>query len=283
MGETDLLPYARSQIAVPLRSRGAALGAIEACSYQSDTFDEELAIVLQVIADQVAVAIDSIRLAAENRAAAEQLHRAYGELTRDAWRSALGSDLGGGYVARLTGVEPLAAMAPEQWPPQLQRAWRTGQPVVVDASEGGEAPAPVTHLVFPIFSRDRVIGVLDAARLLSSGKDQEITTLTQTLEALAGQLGQALENARLYEVTQRAALEEQMVGDVTRRMRETLSVDAVLQTAARELRSLFNLEAVEIRMGGPLLNRHRAGEGEGWETVSEDPAEHAGSDGGAYG
>jgi hypothetical protein len=44
-------------------------------------------------------------------------------------------------------------------------------------------------------------------------------------------------------------MEEQMVGQITQRMRETLSVDAVLQTAATQLRELMSLSGVEIRVG----------------------------------
>jgi GAF domain-containing protein len=46
---------------------------------------------------------------------------------------------------------------------------------------------------------------------------------------VAGQLGLALESARLYQDTQRRAAQEQLVGEVTSRMRETLDVEKVLQ------------------------------------------------------
>jgi len=92
-----------------------------------------------------------------------------------------------------------------------------------------------------------VIGVLDVSKLFANGDWTSVEV--QQLEGLADQLGQALENARLYEAAQQSALQEQSVGDVTRRIRETLSVDTVLQTALGELRTLMDLEAVEIRVG----------------------------------
>ena len=48
------LTRTRSQVALPLRSRGRVLGALSLHSDQIDAFDPDLVIVLQVMADQVA-------------------------------------------------------------------------------------------------------------------------------------------------------------------------------------------------------------------------------------
>jgi hypothetical protein len=96
-----------------------------------------------------------------------------------------------------------------------------------------------------------VIGVLEVSKAWGDG-DWTPGEMDQ-LRALATQLGQALENARLYEMTQQNALEEQMVGDITRRLRETLSVDTVLQSAVRELRGLLRPNEVEVRLGGAWM------------------------------
>jgi GAF domain-containing protein len=243
--DVDLLPYARSQVVVPLRSRGTTLGVVAAQSYQSDTFDEDLVMMLQIIADQVAVAIDGIRLYQETQEAAMRLDRAYGTLTRDAWQEALRTQSGYGYEARPTRVEPLSASTPDHWSAEMQQAWLEGD--VVTSATTDEFDVEAYHMALPIRSRGEVIGVLDVSKLVQAGAWTSIER--DQLSSLVDQLGQALENARLYEVTQQRALEEQAVGDVTQRMRETLNVDAVLQTAVRELQSLLALETVEIRVG----------------------------------
>jgi GAF domain-containing protein len=63
-------------------------------------------------------------------------------------------------------------------------------------------------------------------------------------------LGQALESARLYQDTQRRAARERLVGEVTARMRETLDMDAVLQTAVQQMRQALGLHDVTIRLEG---------------------------------
>jgi len=70
------------------------------------------------------------------------------------------------------------------------------------------------------------------------------------LETLADQLSVALESARLYQDTQRRAMEERLVGEVTARIRETLDVDTILQTAIREIGDGLGIAEVEVRMGG---------------------------------
>ena len=74
------LPHTRAAVAMPLRSRGRIFGAIEVHSDQPEVLDAESAVVLQTVADQVAVGIDSVRLYAERREATG-LQRAYSEVT----------------------------------------------------------------------------------------------------------------------------------------------------------------------------------------------------------
>jgi GAF domain-containing protein len=68
------------------------------------------------------------------------------------------------------------------------------------------------------------------------------------MRSLGDQLSVALESARLYQDTLRRALQEQLVGEATARMRETLNMDAVLRTAAREIGETLGLQDVTIRL-----------------------------------
>ncbi|MEA3350265.1 MAG: hypothetical protein U9Q82_06570, partial [Chloroflexota bacterium] len=71
----------------------------------------------------------------------------------------------------------------------------------------------------------------------------------ELLENLAERLESALDTARLYEETQQRAAEEHIVGEITARMRETLDIETVLQTAASEIQQVLNLAEAEIRLG----------------------------------
>jgi hypothetical protein len=59
-----------------------------------------------------------------------------------------------------------------------------------------------------------------------------------------------LESARHYRDTQQRALREQMTTEITARIRETLDMDTVLQTAIREIGEKLNIAQVQVRMKG---------------------------------
>ncbi len=228
LDKLDLL-YTRSAIGLPLRSRGQILGVIEAHSSQLETFDAEGALVLQTIADQIAVAIDGLRLFAERQEAMESLQRTYGEASREAWMALLNERTAApeGYQAETRGLRALPATPPEAWREEARKAWLEGR-AVVNAGASGEAV-----LALPIRLRDEIIGVVDVSKRKEAGEwtRDEITQL----EELVQQLGLTLESSRFYEESQRAAVREQLLREVSERVRVAVDVDSVMRIAAREI------------------------------------------------
>jgi GAF domain-containing protein len=80
---------------------------------------------------------------------------------------------------------------------------------------------------------------------------------------MTDRLGAALESAQLFEQTQRRAARDRMVGEVTARIRETLDVETVLKTAAREARQVLGLPEVVVRLAGPPTDQVRETETRG--------------------
>jgi hypothetical protein len=68
------------------------------------------------------------------------------------------------------------------------------------------------------------------------------------IEQVADRLAVSLETARLLEVTQRTAQRERRIGELTRRIRESLAVDDVLERSAREIREAMDLFRVAVRL-----------------------------------
>lgn len=238
------LPYTRSELTLPLRSRGEILGALSVHSYHKDTFDSDLSVVLQTIADQIAVAIDSIRLFDAGQEAMRSLQRAYGEASREAWESLLKTrdSLGSGYQAKRAGSVKLTPTSPESWRSDVQRAWLE-EHMVQSADESSQEHC----LALPVVVRGVVIGVIDVSKPLSAGAwtPAEIAEL----ETLTYEIGVALENARLYEDARSRAVRQRLLSDVSSRIRSPLTIDAVLQTAVHEMRELLGLDEAEVRLG----------------------------------
>ena len=69
------------------------------------------------------------------------------------------------------------------------------------------------------------------------------------VEKVADQVALAIENSRLVDETQKRAMRDQVIANISTRVRETLNVESVLQTAATELRKVFDLKEAEISIG----------------------------------
>jgi GAF domain-containing protein len=228
------LPDTRSEMALPLRARGEMIGVLDVQSVQPGAFGQEDIQVLQTLADQVALAIDNARLLQQAQESLEAERQAYGQLSREAWGDLLSARPELGLLHNKQG----ATADGEVWHPEMELALRTGK----TARGGGDAAS----LAIPIRAGGQVIGVIDARK--PSGSDAWTATDVAMMEALTEQLGVALESARLYEDTQRLAVRDRLVSQVTSRMRESLDVQRVLETAADELYQAFGLDKVVIRM-----------------------------------
>ncbi len=228
------LPDTRSEAALPLRSRNQTLGALTIQSARPNAFNKDNIAVFQILADQVAVAIDNARLFNQTQESIKAMQRAFGELNREAWSKLFRARPEIAFLSNEQGVHS----APDAWFTEMARAWQSGQIVMRDEPGNG---ANLT-LAIPIKVRDTVIGVLDTRKPASSGRwsPEEMALLT----TITDQLSVALESARLYEETQRRATREQQVGQITSLMRETLDIDTILKTTVRELGEA--LENVEV-------------------------------------
>jgi GAF domain-containing protein len=95
------------------------------------------------------------------------------------------------------------------------------------------------------------------------------------LQAVGYQLGFAIENARLFEQTQRAAKREQTLREITSRVRSSTDPDAIARTAVRELGLALGRETF-LRLGdaeqlgrSPQANQEAPASGTGHDTGLE--------------
>jgi GAF domain-containing protein/HAMP domain-containing protein len=235
------LPQTRSEMALPLRARGEIIGVLDVQSTEAGAFSEEDVTVLQTLADGVAVAISNARLFQRVQESLEAERRAYGELGRRAWQQLLRGQTDLGYVRDNSGISPAVG----RWQPEAERALQTGEAV---QGANGE-----NNLAVPIELHGRIVGVIDAYKPVNAGGwTSEQVSLLKTLSS---QLGVALDSARLYEDAQRRSAEDRLVGEITARIRETLDVDVVLQTAVREMARALGIPRVEVRLGGVAQTR----------------------------
>ncbi len=233
--DNPLLPDTRSEMALPLMVADQVLGALDVQSTQPAAFSEEDIAVLQLMADQVAVAIQNARLFRAAQEALEAERRAYGEISQQAWVHLIrAQEVRPGYVSDESGVHSQTEIESSY----ARAAFRQGQSV--PGSNGAASMA------IPIRVRDQVIGVIDAQK--PDGFRGWTSDEIALLESLTDQLGVALDSARLYQDVQRRATRERLVGEVTTRIRESLDVEKVLQTAVDEIAGALGLAALDLRL-----------------------------------
>ncbi|MFL7810309.1 MAG: GAF domain-containing protein [Anaerolineae bacterium] len=232
------LPRTRSEVALPLIVGDEVLGALDVQSIDRQAFSEEDVTVLQTMADQVAIAISNARLVRRVQQSLETERRAYGQMTLEAWRSLIRSGIGSGQRYDPQRILPTDGA----WRETMVEAMKQGRSVV-----GGDGPGATMSV--PLKMRGQVIGVLDAHKPVGTGEwtEDELSLF----QALVDQLEMALDSARLYQDAQRRAMEDRLVGEITSHLRATMDVDAVLQTAVREVGSALGIERVELRLQTP--------------------------------
>jgi GAF domain-containing protein/HAMP domain-containing protein len=226
------LPQTRSEMALALIAGGEVLGALDIQSTEGEAFTEADIATLQVLADQIAISIENARLFEENQNTLTALRRAYGEQSHLGWDELSYQRKSYGFRNRSDGrVLPLSRAADEQFEQAIEK-----NQVVLDEKK---MVADV-----PILVRGKPIGVMRLSKPDNARGWQE--NELDLAKILSAELSGAMDSARLFDETRKQAEKERIVGEITTRMRETMNVEAVMQTAADEIYKLLDLEKVAI-------------------------------------
>jgi GAF domain-containing protein/ABC-type uncharacterized transport system substrate-binding protein len=260
------LPQTRSEIALPLMAYGEVLGVLDVQSTDREAFDEEDVAVLQALADQLALAIDNARLLREGKDRLREITMLVGEQAEQGWRDMVveGARAGGGPHAaawRLVydGVEVVDATAAGASKPGTPGAGGgQGSETVWSAADGSReyAPGGDSTLEMPLLVQDEEVGRLLVTLEGRTPSAEE----AELVAAIATRTSLALERARLFQEAQRRAATERLVTEATARMRQTLSVDAVLKTAVKEITDALGLAALDLRLEVGLDGSNGEGE-----------------------
>ena len=224
-----LLPETRSEVALPLRVGAEVIGALDVQSKESAAFDAQDIVVLQIIADQIATAIENARLVAELQGKLGELEKFYAEYGRQSWMGLVTRKNIVGYEYDGASLKPL-----------LKQAAGAAEPV----RAGEVLRDPVS---FPLKLRGEAIGALE---VWPAGED-----LSQDekfiLEALSGRIIQVLESARLFDEAQSRAAREQLLNRLTASIVRSLDPEGVLQAAAQEIGQIPSIREATIYLGSP--------------------------------
>jgi GAF domain-containing protein len=210
------LPLTRSQVCLPFMVRNKVLGVLDIQANLPQAFSSDDIDVLQTLADQIAIAIENTRLLEETQAAVLQLEALSSIRTRKVWSQELRRK------SRAFTYTPLGLRA---------------EKVAHDNEKAVNVPVTL---------RGQKIGSISISRKNNrawSKLDRDI------LDEVASQVGLAVDNIRLLEEATQRARQEEIVGKLANRFSQSLDLNTLLQTAARELGQLPDVSEVSVFIG----------------------------------
>lgn len=232
-----LLPQTRSELALPLKVEARVIGVLDVQSETPNAFTQDDIVVLQIMADQLTLAIERVQLVEQLEGRLQELEHAYQQFTVTSWQDlSQQSDFKSGYTFDGTKLAPVGA-----FPEWSQDALRRGHPVILP---GKTTNSKDSLLAMPLKLRGQIIGVMN---IHFTGDTLNAETVNLS-EEIANRLAVALENARLYTETQKLAQQERAVSDISTRITTSINIENILRTAVQELGRMLPDAEVTVQL-----------------------------------
>jgi transcriptional regulator with GAF, ATPase, and Fis domain len=231
--KNPLLPETRSEVVLPLKVRDQVIGALDVQSREEAAFDEESLAILQVMADQLAIAIQNALLLQEARQHLSELETAYGRFDRQGWQRYIQTNAIGGYQYDGMATQPIYS----------------DEGSLQDIGANGEGAVSI-----PLKVRDQMIGTIDIWPREGALSDEENYLLTN----LSNRISQVMESARLYEEAQERAAREETINWIATQVRSSVNMETILQNTVRELGRALGASRTFIRIGAERSSAERS-------------------------
>ncbi len=273
----------RREVVVPVRVRGETIATIGARKPgERETWSEEDIALIQAVAGQAALAMETARQYAEEQRRVSELEvvnrisQAASQLLRvDSLLRMVGrqiiqvmgqTDVQVALYNEASGKITFPYATEQGEPTELgeltmgqglvSHVIRTQQPLLLEDSLPQQSaelgiqlddPDLKSWLGVPLLAGNQTIGVLvtqDKTRAQRFTEDD-----VALLSTVAGQVATALQNARLLEQVQQSARRERLIHEITSKVRRSPDIQTVLETTAREVGRALNVSRTTIRLG----------------------------------
>jgi GAF domain-containing protein len=272
-----LTPKTRAEAAIPLKVGGRIVGVLDVQSNRAYAFSNDNLRILQILADQLAIAVINTELFAETQEHLAQhrlLHHitttaASGTTLDEALQSAVNGlqvTLGGDRVSILLAdrekktLEVKAAVGYAEdvfalripiengitgWAAAHRRTLRVND-VLQDIRYIVGSPNTRSEMAIPLLYRSELLGVLnvESEQLAAYAENDE-----ELLGTLGGSLAAIIANARLLEQIRAQAERERVLFEISDKIRRTTDMQTILATTASELTRALGASSARIRLG----------------------------------
>jgi GAF domain-containing protein len=272
-----LTPRTRAEAAIPLKVGDRIVGVLDVQSNRAYAFSNDNLRILQILADQLAIAVINTELFAETQEHLAQhrlLHHitttaASGTTLDEALQSAVNGlqvTLGGDRVSILLTdrekkiLEVKAAVGYAEdvfalripfgngitgWAAAHRRTLRVND-VLQDIRYIQGSPNTRSEMAIPLLYRSELLGVLnvESEQLAAYAENDE-----ELLGTLGGSLAAIIANARLLEQIRAQAERERILFEISDKIRRTTDMQTILATTASELTRALGASSARIKLG----------------------------------
>ena len=272
-----LLPETRAEAALPLRLGDRIVGVLDVQSKKAYAFGEDNLRTLQILADQLAIAVVNTELFAETQEHLAQhrlLHHitttaASGTTLDEALQSAVNGlqvTLGGdrvsillvdrdkkvlevkaavGYASDVFDLRIPVSMGITGWVAAHRRTLRVSN-VLQDTRYIEGSPNTRSEMAIPLLYRSELLGVLnvESEQFAAYAENDE-----ELLGTLGGSLAAIIANARLLEQIRAQAERERILFEISDKIRRTTDMETILATTASELTRAVGATGARINVG----------------------------------
>jgi GAF domain-containing protein len=232
------MPATRSEMALPLFRGSELTGIIDIQSVNQNAFGQEDIQILTTLADQVSIAIANARLYEETQKALLEAEMLYRRDIQTGWAHFSRSQ-------NLTGIRKSGVKT------DLLRE-SVELPIAESTRSDGmdqkksDAGEQFTFLTVPMRLRGETVGLLNVKTAGERAwSDDEMDIITAIIERAA----LSIESARLLNESQKRAIREQTISQISARIGASTEIETILKTAVRELGSQISGAQVTIEIG----------------------------------
>ena len=153
---------------------------------------------------------------------------------------------------------------------------RNHEPLIIDNTQTDErwvprpghitSSTPWSVICTPFSVRDRVIGAITIHKIgIEQFDEQDLSLLT----AISNQAASSIENARLYEASQRQLKISALLNEASRVINSSLDINEIMQSLLAQMNDFLNAEAISIALVDTQTNElvYQVAEGIGSEEI----------------
>jgi GAF domain-containing protein/HAMP domain-containing protein len=230
----SLLPSSYCEAALPLKVGERVTGALSLHSTKENDFDSESIEVLQTMADQLAVAIENIRLLREMQKTVLELESAYGHYTQETWQSFF-QRTGRARGLRYRGLQPELAMSLSA---EAVKALRDQKSILSEGELGPDSQLKHSNLAIPMKLRGKALGILN----IEFEGHQPAPEAVAFYEEVTERLALALDNVRLLEETKLRSEQLKLLQEITAAAASHVNLEDLFEDVTARMRSGFEVD-----------------------------------------